>query len=157
MINAAGISFSSTGINGTFTTAWTIDGTFNAQAINVINFTADLIKGGTLKLGSTLNQSGKLEVYDEANTLICTIDKNGLIMYASNGSYVVLNQDVGLVGYDGAGDPIYWVTDDSFNMSKAVVEQEITLCNKMRFLPMQITEGGVVVNDGIGLVSYYEE
>lgn len=157
MINAAGISFSSTGINGTFTTAWTIDGTFNAQAINVINFTADLIKGGTLKLGSTLNQSGKLEVYDEANTLICTIDKNGLIMYASNGSYVVLNQDVGLVGYDGAGDPIYWVTDDSFNMSKAVVTQEITLCNKMRFLPMQITEGGVVVNDGIGLVSYYEE
>lgn len=156
-INSAGIAFSSTGINGTFTTAWTIDGTFNAQAINVINFTADLIKGGTLKLGSTLNQSGKLEVYDEANTLICTIDKNGLIMYASNGSYVVLNQDVGLVGYDGAGDPIYWVTDDSFNMSKAVVEQEITLCNKMRFLPMQITEGGVVVNDGIGLVSYYEE
>ena len=157
MINAAGISFSSTGVNGEFTTAWTIDGTFNAQAINVINFTADLIKGGTLKLGSTLNQSGKLEVYDEANTLICTIDKNGLIMYASNGSYVVLNQDVGLVGYDGAGDPIYWVTNDSFNMSKAVVEQEITLCNKVRFLPMQITEGNVVVNDGIGLVSYYEE
>lgn len=157
MINSAGIGFSNTGINGQFTTAWTIDGTFNAQAINIINLTADLIKGGTLKLGSLLNQSGKIEVYDEANTLICTIDKNGLIMYASNGSYVVLNQDVGLVGYDGAGNPIYWVTNDSFNMSKAVVEQEITLCNKVRFLPMQITEGGVVVNDGIGLVSYYEE
>lgn len=156
-INSAGIGFSNTGINGNFTTAWSIDGTFNAQAINVINFTADLIKGGTLKLGSTLNQSGKLEVYDEANTLICTIDKNGLIMYASNGSYVVLNQDVGLVGYDAGGNPIYWVTNDSFNMSKAVVTQEITLCNKVRFLPMQITEGGVVVNDGIGLVSYYEE
>lgn len=156
-INSAGIGFSTTGINGTFTTAWTIDGTFNAQAINVINFTADLIKGGTLKLGSTLNQSGKLEVYDEANTLICTIDKNGLIMYASNGSYVVLNQDVGLVGYDGAGNPIYWVTNDEFHMSKSVIEQEITLCNKVRFLPMQITENNVVVNDGIGLVSYYDE
>ena len=157
MINAAGIGFSNTGINGQFTTAWSIDGTFNAQAINIINLTADLIKGGTLKLGSLLNQSGKIEVYDEANTLICTIDKNGLIMYASNGSYVVLNQNVGLVGYDGAGDPIYWVTNDSFNMSKAVVEQEITLCNKVRFMPMQITEGSVVINDGIGLVSYYEE
>ena len=157
MINSAGIGFSNTGINGQFTTAWTIDGTFNAQAINIINLTADLIKGGTLKLGSLLNQSGKIEVYDEANTLICTIDKNGLIMYASNGSYVVLNQNVGLVGYDGAGNPIYWVTNDSFNMSKAVVTQEITLCNKVRFLPMQITEGNVVVNDGIGLVSYYEE
>ena len=157
MINSAGIGFSNTGINGQFTTAWSIDGTFNAQAINIINLTADLIKGGTLKLGSLLNQSGKIEVYDEANTLICTIDKNGLIMYASNGSYVVLNQDVGLVGYDGAGDPIYWVTNDSFNMSKAVVTQEITLCSKVRFLPMQITENNVVVNDGIGLVSYYEE
>ena len=157
MINSAGIGFSNTGINGTFTTAWTIDGTFNAQAVNIINLTADLIKGGTLKLGSLLNQSGKIEVYDEANTLICTIDKNGLIMYASNGGYVVLNQDVGLVGYDGAGNPIYWVTNDSFNMSKAVVEQEITLCNKVRFLPMQITSSGVVVNDGVGLVSYYEE
>ena len=156
-INSAGIAFSNTGINGTFTTAWTIDGTFNAQAINVINFTADLIKGGTLKLGSLLNQSGKLEVYDEANTLICTIDKNGIIMYASNGSYVVLNQNVGLVGYDNTGNPIYWVSDDSFNMSKAVVTQEITLCNKVRFMPMQITENNVVVNDGIGLVSYYEE
>lgn len=156
-INSAGIGFSSNGINGTFTTAWTIDGTFNAQAIHVINFTADLIKGGTLKLGSTLNESGKLEVYDEANTLICTIDKNGLIMYASNGSYVVLNQDVGLVGYDATGNPIYWVSDDSFNMSKSVVEQEITLCSKVRFLPMEITDNGVTVNDGIGLVSYYEE
>ena len=157
MINSAGIGFSNTGINGNFTTAWTIDGTFNAQAVNIINLTADLIKGGTLKLGSLLNQSGKIEVYDEANTLICTIDKNGLIMYASNGSYVVLNQDVGLVGYDGAGNPIYWVSDDSFYMSKSVVTQEITLCSKVRFLPMQITENGVVVNDGIGLVSYYEE
>lgn len=156
MINSAGIGFSNTGINGTFTTAWTIDGTFNAEAINVINLTADLIKGGTLKLGSTLNESGKIEVYDEANTLICTIDKNGLIMYASNGSYVVLNQEVGLVGYDGAGNPIYWVTDDSFYMTKAVVTKEITLCSKVRFLPMQITENGVVINDGIGLVSYYD-
>jgi len=157
MINSAGIGFSNTGINGQCTTAWTIDGTFNAQAVNIINLTADLIKGGTLKLGSLLNQSGKIEVYDEANTLICTIDKNGLIMYASNGSYVVLNQDVGLVGYDGAGNPIYWVSDDSFYMSKSVVTQEITLCSKVRFLPMQITENDVVVNDGIGLVSYYEE
>ena len=157
MINAAGIGFSNTGINGEFTTAWTIDGTFNAQATNIINLTADLIKGGTLKLGSLLNQSGKIEVYDEANSLICTVDKNGLIMYASNGSYVVLNQNVGLVGYDNTGNPIYWVSDDSFNMSKAVVTQEITLCSKVRFVPMQITENNVVVNDGIGLVGYYEE
>ena len=156
MINSAGIGFSNTGINGTFTTAWTIDGTFNAQATNVINLTADLIKGGTLKLGSVLNEAGSVEVYDEANTLICTIDKRGLIMYASNGGYIVLNQDVGLVGYDPTGNPIYWVADNEFHMSKAVVEEEITLCNKLRFIPMTITDSnGNITSDGIGLVSTY--
>ena len=155
MINSAGIGFSNTGIHGNFTTAWTIDGTFNAQATNVINLTADLIKGGTLKLGSVTNQSGKVEVYDEANTLICTIDKNGLVMYASNGGYIVLNQDVGLVAYDGIGNPIYWVADNELHISKAVVEEEITLCGKLRFIPMQVTENGSVIADGIGLVANY--
>lgn len=155
MINSAGIGFSNTGIHGNFTTAWTIDGTFNAQATNVINLTADLIKGGTLKLGSSTNQSGKVEVYDEANTLICTIDKNGLVMYASNGGYIVLNQDVGLVAYDGVGNPIYWVADNELHISKTVVEEEITLCGKLRFIPMQVTENGSVIADGIGLVANY--
>lgn len=155
MINSAGIGFSNTGIHGNFTTAWSIDGTFNAQATNVINLTADLIKGGTLKLGSVTNQSGKVEVYDEANTLICTIDKNGLVMYASNGGYIVLNQDVGLVAYDGVGNPIYWVSDNELHISKAVVEEEITLCGKLRFIPMQVTENGSVIADGIGLVANY--
>lgn len=152
MINSAGIGFSNTGINGQFTTAWTIDGTFNAQAANMINLTADLIKGGTLKLGSTLNQSGKLEVYDEANKLICTIDRNGLIMYASNGSYVVLNQDVGLVGYDGAGQAIYWATSDEFHMTKGVIENELSLSDYARFIPIQIMDGSTITNQGIGIV-----
>ena len=32
-----------------------------------------MIKGGTLKLGSSLNQSGILEIYDESNKLIFKI------------------------------------------------------------------------------------
>lgn len=156
MLNSAGISFSNTGINGNFTLAITIDGTFNAQAVNVINMTADLIKGGTLKLGSTLNESGKVEVYDEANTLICTIDKQGIIMNATNGGYVVLNQNIGLAAFDGAGNPVYWVNGDEFHMNKAVVENEITLCSKLRFLPITLEENGQVVSDGIGLVSTYD-
>ena len=157
MLNDLGISFSSTGINGNYTTAWSIDGTFNAEAANIINFTADLIKGGILKIGSVSNQNGKIDVYDEANTLICTIDKDGLIMRATNGSYVVLNQDIGLAGYDANDELIFSVENDSFKMSKSVVEKEVTLCSKVKLLPMQITENNVIVNDGIGIVSYYEE
>lgn len=156
LINNNGIAFSQTGINGTYQSAWSIDGTLNMQAINVINLVADMIKGGTLKLGSALNQSGKIELYNAANKLICTLDKNGLIMYATNGGYVVLNQDVGLVGYDSLGNPIYWVSDNEFHMNKAVVESEITLCNSVRFIPITITDSeGNVANDGIGLVANY--
>lgn len=155
MINNGGIAFSQTGINGTFNSAWTIDGTLNMQNINVINLTADLIKGGTLKLGSNLNDFGTLEVYDEANTLIAVLDKSGLKVYGQDGSYVVINEEEGFAGYDRNNNKIYWVDKDEFHMKKSVVEEEITLCNKLRFIPITIydTNGTTVINDGIGLVS----
>lgn len=153
LINNGGIGFSSTGINGTFTSAWTIDGTLNMQAINVINLVADMIKGGTLKLGSHLNQSGVLELYDDTNNLIGQMDSNGLKMYGTDGSYVVVNNEDGFAGYDKNDNQIYWATRDEFHMNKAVVENEITLSNCLRFIPITITENGTVVNQGIGLVS----
>lgn len=154
-INAGGIGFSNTGINGTFNSAWTIDGTMDMQTINVINLTANLIKGGTLKLGSESNVSGILELYDEANNLIGLMDKDGLKMYGLDGSYVLMNNDVGFAGYDRNGNKIYWVSQDEFHMKKSVVEEEITLCGQMRFIPISITSNGTVVNEGIGLVSSY--
>ena len=155
MINNGGIGFSNTGINGPFNSAWTIDNVFNAEQINVINFTANLIKGGTLKLGSNLNQNGNLEVYDTANNLIAELNNNGLKMYGQDGSYVLMNNTVGFAGYDRLGNQVYWVNGDEFHQKKSVIEEEITLCNKMRFIPITITENNETVNDGIALVSVY--
>ena len=155
LINNGGIGFSQTGINGTFTSAWTIDGTLNMQAINVINLVADMIKGGTLKLGSHLNASGIFELYDNANNLIGQMDKDGLKINGLDGSYVRINNTVGFAGYDRNGQKIYWVNGDEFHMKKSVVEEEITLCNQMRFIPIQIMNGNNIVNEGIGLVSAY--
>ena len=153
MINSGGIAFSQTGINGVFNSAWTIDGTLNMQNINVINLTADLIKGGTLKLGSKLNESGTLELYNEQNRLIGLMNKDGLKMFGQDGSYVLLNQSVGFAGFDKNGNKVYWVSEDEFHMRKSVVEEEITLCNQLRFIPITITSGNDIVNEGIGLVS----
>lgn len=154
LINAGGIGFSSSGINGTFNSAWTIDGTLDMQQIHVVNLTADLIKGGTLKLGSQQNESGILELYDETNRLIGQMDKNGLKMFGTDGSYVILNNDVGFAGFDRNGNKIYWVSQDEFHMKKSVIEEEITLCSQMRFISIRITgDGGDAVNEGIGLVS----
>lgn len=108
-LDSEGISFSKTGVNGTFILVWAIDGTFNAQNIHIINFTLDMIKGGILKLGSRLNEYGKIELYNDANTLIGALDKNGLIMYKNNGNYIVINQEVGLVEYTASGLPIWYV------------------------------------------------
>ena len=153
MINNGGIAFSQTGINGTFNSAWTIDGTMNMQNINVINLTADLIKGGTLKLGSTLNQSGILEVYNEQNTLIGVLDKSGLKMYGADGSYVLMNNEVGFAGYDRNDNPVFWADYDNFHKKNAIIDEEITLCSKLRFIPIELYDNNVLTNDGIGLVS----
>lgn len=153
IINSGGIGFSQNGIHGQFNSAWTLDGTLDMQHINVVNLIADMISGGTLKLGAKSNQSGVLEVYDEVNNLIGRLDKNGLKMYGVDGSYVLINNDVGFAGYDRNDNKIYWVSGEEFHMKKSVVEEEITLCNSVRFIPITITSGGVVVNDGIGLVS----
>lgn len=153
MINNGGIAFSNTGINGDFTSAWTLDGTLNMQAINVINLTADLIKGGTLKLGSNLNEFGTLEIYDEANTLIGQMSKDGLKMFGLDGSYLQINDSIGLAGFDRLGNKIYWVDRDEFHMKKSVVEEEITLCNKIRFVPITLRDSdGNISSDGIGVV-----
>ena len=81
------------------------------------------------------------------------MDKNGLKMFGVDGSYVLLNNTVGFAGYDRNDNPIYWVSQDEFHMRKSVIEEEITLCNKMRFIPITLYSGSTMVNDGIGLVS----
>lgn len=153
MINSAGIGFSSTGINGTFNSAWTIDGTMDMQNINVINLVADMIKGGTLKLGTNENEAGIMELYNEQNTLIGLMDKDGLRMYGADGGYVLMNAEVGFSGYDAADNRVFWADKDEFHMKKSVIEEEITLCNRIRFIPITITENDTVVNDGVGIVS----
>ena len=75
-------------------------------------------------------------------------------MNGKDGSYVLMNNDIGVAGYDINDNKIYWMDKDEFHMKKSVVEEEITLCNKMRFIPITIKDSSEnVVNDGIGLVS----
>ena len=147
-VNSAGIGFSNTGITGTFNSAWTIDGTLNMQAINVINLTASLIKGGTLKLGGVNNSSGTFELYDSSNKLMTLMDKTGLTVYATNGNYVKLNADVGFAGYNQSGTKIYWADGDVFRMKSAEVENEIKIAGKIKMVPVSTSS-----NVGVGFVA----
>jgi len=146
-INSAGIGFSQNGINGTFKSAWTIDGTLDMQKINVINLVADMIKGGTLKLGSNLNEAGVMELYDEANRLISKFDKTGLTFFNDDNSYIKINPELGFAGFDANDNKTYWVDGDEFHQKKSVVEEEITISSKIRILPIKSD-----TNNGIGFV-----
>lgn len=149
--NYQGLGISNNGYNGPFNSAWLLDGTLDMQQINVVNLVADLIKGGTLKLGSADNESGLLEVYDGSNNLICVLDKDGVKVYGNDQSYVVLNNEDGFAGYDRNGTKLYWAAEQNFHMRQAVVENEFTLSERMRYIPIT-TEN----NRGIGLVPYIE-
>ena len=155
--NSSGLGFSSNGYAGPFTTAITADGKIVADFILAGTMSANLIKGGVLQLGSLLNQNGALEVYDETNRLISSLDKNGLKMYGTDGFYLSVNPEDGFAGFDGRTSPpnkLFWVNEDEFHQKKSVVEEEITLFNKMKFVPVTIRDGNNnIVNDGVALVS----
>lgn len=143
-IDSEGISISSTGINGVFTLVWSIEGSFNASAIDIINFTADMIKGGALKVGSNLNAFGKIEAYNESNNLIAEIDKSGVKMIGKDGSYLLVNPQVGIAGYDRLGNQTLIFDGDKLSVKKAVAEDELNICKKVKFIP---------INNGVGLFS----
>ena len=147
-ISSGGIGFSNSGVNGTFTSAWTLDGTLNMQAINVLNLSASLIKGGVLKLGGVGNSSGTFELYDASNTLIALMDRNGLTVYAKNGDYVKLNAEEGFVGYDAQGNRVYWADGDTFHMVNAEVENQITIAGQIKIIPVSTTD-----NVGVGFIA----
>lgn len=147
-ISNGGIAFGNNGIHGTFTSAWTLDGTLNMNNINVINLTASLIKGGTLRLGGINDQNGTFELYDNTNTRIAVMDKTGLTVYATNGDYVRLNAEEGFVGYDRTGTKVYWADGSSFHMENAEVENQIKIAKKIKIVPVATAE-----NVGVGFVA----
>ena len=147
-INSAGIGMSNTGIGGQFNSVWSIDGTLNMQYINVINFTASLIKGGTLRLGGINDANGTFELYDNSNRLMSLMDRTGLTVYATDGSYVKLNAEVGFAGYDKNGNKIYYADGDVFKMKNAEIENEIKIAGKIKVVPVSTSS-----NVGVGFVA----
>lgn len=146
-ISNGGIGFSNSGINGKFTSAWTLDGTLNMANINVVNLTASLIKGGVLKLGGVGNSSGTFELYDETNFRIALMDKDGLTVFAYNGDYVKLNAVDGFVGYGANGNRSYWADGETFHMYNAEVENQIKMAGQIKVVPVVTAD-----NVGVGFV-----
>lgn len=146
--NLGGLGFSSTGYSGDFSAvALTMDGQINADLITVGTLSANRIKGGILQLGGEDNGNGVLQLRTADGTLVGQMDNNGLRMFGQDG-YVLMNYEEGFAGFDLNGNKLYWVASDQFHMKKAVVEEEITLCQKLRFIEVNTAN-----NTGVALVS----
>ena len=77
-MNKNGIGFSTTGYEGPFTSAWTINGAFNADFITSGTMQANRIHGGTLTIGGLNNQAGVLVVRDGSNNEVGRWNNNGI-------------------------------------------------------------------------------
>ena len=147
-INSQGIGFSQSGINGKFTSAWTIDGTLNMQAVNVINLVADIIKGGTLTLGGQDNGNGVMLVKSAAGATLGRLDNSGLTMWASDGSRIVVSASDGLTGYDSADRITYTARNGVFSMRNGYVSEGLAVGGKLKIVP--VTSGD---NTGVAFVA----
>ena len=84
-INQNGIGFSTTGINGPYRNAWTIDGNLVADFITTGTMLAERIRGGTLEVGGTgLGKDGVIVIRDSKGILIGQLDKNGIRISSGN-------------------------------------------------------------------------
>lgn len=77
-INKNGIGFSTTGYDGPYRNAWTIDGNLVANFITTGTMYADRISGGTLTMGGVDNKNGVIQIKDAEGVVRITLDVDGI-------------------------------------------------------------------------------
>ncbi len=86
-INTNGLGFSTTGINGPYTNAWTIDGSLVADFITTGHMELDRLRGGTAILGGGAGGvygNGTLTIKDASNNNIASISNTGITFNSDN-------------------------------------------------------------------------
>ena len=129
-INAGGIGFSTTGITGTFNSAWTIDGTLDMQAINVINLTADMLRGGTLQIGNYNGATGIIEIYDASGNPLGSWTESGLNLTTAQGDTLDINATDGLkytATIGGVPTTVFQVLGAETRVKNMVASDQITM------------------------------
>ena len=78
-MNKNGIGFSTSGYNGVYRNAWTIDGNLVADFVTTGSMLADRIRGGTLEVGgSGLGKDGEIILKDKDGDILAIMDKKGM-------------------------------------------------------------------------------
>ena len=99
--NINGLGYSSTGYNGEYGLAITMDGAIVADRITAGTMYADRIKGGTLTLGGVDNSNGAMIVKDGSGRIMCQINNDGMTTTSLSGHWIKLI-DGNIVGGKGS-------------------------------------------------------
>ena len=75
--NKGGLGYSSTGYNGSYSTAITQDGKIVADFVTTGTMKANIIKGGTLTLGGSGNTNGVCSVVNSSGREVVRLDQSG--------------------------------------------------------------------------------
>ncbi|EGP5220507.1 hypothetical protein EGW69_12985 [Enterococcus faecium] len=111
-INKSGIGFSSKGWQGPFTTAWTLDGKFNANFIQTGIIKADVFQNSFNRTGDVLRLvNGLLEIKNK-NQKIMQLTRKGMEFWYGNRSIGTMGTEGNqfpdlVVGMDSQGNPVY--------------------------------------------------
>lgn len=104
--NSGGLGYSSTGYNGTYGTAITMDGSIVADRVTTGTMHADRIRGGELVLGGYDNVNGIFKLVDENGKVMITMTREGIDMKSADRDGFFLNLRDGQL-YGGKGDTVW--------------------------------------------------
>lgn len=126
-LNKNGIGFSTSGYNGVYRNAWTIDGNLIADFITSGTMYADRIKGGTLTLGGKDDANGIMNVLNSTGETVCLLDNQSLKVFGN------------------------MVTTD-FNIAYDAIDRwtAIRVMDNQKDYSVQITEGSMYAFEGLG-------
>lgn len=112
--NLNGFGYSSTGYNGEYGLAMTMDGAIVADYITAGTMRADRIKGGTMQLGGVENTSGVAHICDESGNVLVTLDKSGITLAPT--------VKIAWANLDEADDKVTQLAEDTIKTTNVVAE-----------------------------------
>ncbi len=163
-INKNGIGFSTSGYDGPYANAWTIDGNLVADFITTGTMFADRIRGGTLEIGG--EKDGCITVLDLHGNTLATINKEGVTVLKGSirGSTITVggtsNADGEITVLDGRGKIAATINKEGVTVLKGSIRGStitvggtenvsgcITVLNSHGDIKLTIDVNGINVND----------
>ena len=150
-INKNGIGFSTSGYNGPYANAWTIDGNLVADFITAGTMFADRIRGGTLEIGG--EKDGRITVLDKDSNTVAAIGREGVDVFKGSirGAEIIAggtnNADGTITVLDEKGGTVVTIGKDGLTVIKGSISGT-TIISSDGEKWIKISSGGITMGSG---------